>query len=172
MIWKPCPGFEAFYEVSDQGEVRGIAKRAVKGRGAIVGLVLRQTTAPDGYRKVTLRAPGRRSTKRVHRIVCEAFHGPQPTPAHEVAHGNGDRADNRAQNLRWATRLENIADKRLHGTENIGSRSGKAKLTEADVIAIRQRAAEGVMHKVIARDYPVCSSQISHIVAGDNWRHV
>lgn len=34
----------------------------------------------------------------------------------EGCHGNGDKSDNRPENLRWATHVENEQDKDLHGT--------------------------------------------------------
>lgn len=49
---------------------------------------------PLGYRKT--------ASQYVHRMVCIAFHGAQPTAKHTVDHINRDRSDNRAQNLRWA----------------------------------------------------------------------
>jgi len=44
----------------------------------------------------------------VHRIVATAFHGPQPTKDHVVDHIDTNRRNNRTENLRWVTRLENI----------------------------------------------------------------
>lgn len=44
---------------------------------------------------------------RVHRIVATAFHGNPPTPAHVVDHLDTNRRNNRPENLRWLTRLEN-----------------------------------------------------------------
>ena len=54
----------------------------------------------------------------VSRIVCEAVNGPPPTPQHEVAHncGRGHLGCCNPQHLRWATRAENQADRRIHGT--------------------------------------------------------
>lgn len=43
----------------------------------------------------------------VHRIVCTAFNGPPPTDQHVVDHIDTNRANNRPENLRWLTRLEN-----------------------------------------------------------------
>ena len=44
---------------------------------------------------------------KIHRAVCEAFHGPAPTPQHVVLHLNEDGLDNQPSNLRWGTRKEN-----------------------------------------------------------------
>lgn len=44
----------------------------------------------------------------VHRIVCSAFHDAPPTDNHVVDHIDTNRANNRAENLRWVTRLENV----------------------------------------------------------------
>ena len=48
------------------------------------------------------------SSHRVHRIVATAFHGQQPTKDHVVDHVDTNRRNNRPENLRWVTRLENI----------------------------------------------------------------
>ncbi len=44
----------------------------------------------------------------VHRIVATAFHGQAPTEQHVIDHINTNKQDNRPENLRWVTRLENI----------------------------------------------------------------
>jgi len=45
---------------------------------------------------------------KVHRVVCEAFHGPAPFPKSVVIHLNEDATDNRAENLKWGTQKENL----------------------------------------------------------------
>ncbi len=54
----------------------------------------------DGYMAV--------ANHKVHRIVAIAFHGPPPSKAHVVDHIDTNRRNNRPENLRWVTRLENI----------------------------------------------------------------
>ena len=46
--------------------------------------------------------------ERVHRIVATAFHGPAPSEQHVVDHIDTNRRNNRPENLRWLTKLENI----------------------------------------------------------------
>ncbi|PQJ23362.1 HNH endonuclease signature motif containing protein [Tenacibaculum sp. SG-28] len=48
------------------------------------------------------------SSNRVHQIVATAFHGENPTGNHVVDHIDTNRQNNRPENLRWVTRLENI----------------------------------------------------------------
>lgn len=49
-----------------------------------------------------------------HILVCTAFHGPRPTPKHQVDHINRDKWDNRPENLRWVTCHENHMNGKLH----------------------------------------------------------
>lgn len=44
---------------------------------------------------------------RVHQVVCTAFNGPEPYPQMVVDHIDTNRCNNRPENLRWVTRLEN-----------------------------------------------------------------
>src|SRR3990167_2955933 len=60
----------------------------------------------------------------VHRLACEAIHGPPPTPKHEAAHlcGKGHNGCCNPQHVRWATPAENCADALAHGTQARGER--------------------------------------------------
>lgn len=50
----------------------------------------------------------------LHILVCTAFHGPRPSPKHQVDHINRDRWDNRPENLRWVTCHENHMNSITH----------------------------------------------------------
>lgn len=101
-------------------------------------------------------------------VLCEMAHGERPSPTHEAAHSCGNRACVSPQHLRWATPQENSDDKDIHGTKPLGRRSGKAKLTENDILAIR--AAEGVApSSELAGRYGVHSNTIRVIQRGLRW---
>lgn len=70
--------------------------------------------SPRGYARMHVN--GR--DKRVSRLVCEEAYGTPPTPDHHAAHscGKGHLACVTKRHLRWATPVENAADKIIHGT--------------------------------------------------------
>lgn len=102
-IWKPVPSYEGYYSVSNLGRVR----RDMACRGARAGRVFTGAQDPGGY--LALRLARQRVNKRVlvHRVVCEAFHGPPPPGRNWVNHKDGVRANNRADNLEWCSPREN-----------------------------------------------------------------
>lgn len=158
--WLPVVGYEGLYEVSDLGRIRS----QHHGRQRI----LRLATDFSGYPMVPLTKAGRRVSKTVHRIVCRAFHGDPPVGKPEVAHKNGNRADARAANLRWANRRENLADRVSHGTLLSGERHPRAILSAADVAAIRLRAADAAAD--LADEFGVSDTTIRDVRSGRRWR--
>src|SRR5260221_14355915 len=104
-IWLPiqdCPG----YEISNFGRVRSLDGLfwMRRGRGywqKRKGKILKPWLSGDQTKHLTLDL-GVGNPRKVHILVCNAFHGPKPSPDHEVAHGDGDSMNNRSGNLRWA----------------------------------------------------------------------
>lgn len=52
--------------------------------------------------------PNRQAPRKVHQLVCEAFHGPRPFDEAVVIHIDEDGLNNRPENLRWGTQKENL----------------------------------------------------------------
>lgn len=105
-IWKDIPGFEGVYQVSNFGNVKSLnyaRRRAPR--------CIKQTYTKDKYLKVDLHKCGHKKTIAVHRLVCEAFVS-KVKGRDEVNHINGDKEDNRAENLEWVTHLENVRHSR------------------------------------------------------------
>lgn len=160
--WKPVVGFEGLYEVSDHGRVRSFRRCGSSG-GAVA---VRETHR--GHLRVDLCKNGKKSVKRVHRLVLEAFSGPCPNKM-ECRHLNGVPDDNRPENLKWGTHAENRQDMIDHGTSTRGEKNPNAKLTIMDVKLIRIWLALGYKLKEIAGAFGVTGGNIQAIDRGVSW---
>lgn len=118
--WRPVPGYEGYYEVSDLGRVRsldGLDNRGRRRNGKLLSPSLR-----SGYRRIQLHRDGMGRTEYVHTLVLCAFVGPRPS-GHEACHGEGGPLDNRLANLRWGTSTDNNFDQVKAGTHPNSRRS-------------------------------------------------
>ena len=160
--WKPistAPG----YRISNLGRVSS-PKRAVMTPG----------TDTYGYKQVYLGTADLPVGKRrvlVHHLVLEAFGGPRPDGA-ICRHLNGQRDDNRIENLAWGTMRENAEDRSNHGRSNAGERSPSAKLSPSKVVQIRRLKSEGVTYRSLIALYGVTKSALLDVVKGRTWRNV
>lgn len=93
-VWRDIPGWEGLYQVSNQGRIRSIRVKVTKPFDA------------KGYKVATLHSGDRKERAGVHRFVAQAFL-PNPEGKEQVNHKNGDRSDNRVENLEWVTCQEN-----------------------------------------------------------------
>jgi hypothetical protein len=154
--WAPIHGFESLYEISFSGQVRSTK-----------GYSLSPWRNRNGYWMISLSGRGRRTHRYIHRLMLESFIGPAPSRRHTACHNDGDKSNNHLSNLRWDTRLANHLDKKRHGTFQAGENHGMAKLSEADVAAIRASSTPGVE---LAARFGVTPTTISHIRRGRTWR--
>lgn len=154
--WRPTR-FDGYW-VSSLGRVRGRT-----------GVILKPYIDPRGYATVSC---GKNNPRDVHVLVCEAWNGPPPAPGMHAAHHNGNPQDNRPDNLRWATPLENIGQDRLrHGTVPRGEKHALAKLTQEKAREIRAQlpGRRGTINR-LAREYGVTKTVITNIRDNITWR--
>ena len=174
-VWRPVVGWEGLYSVSDWGRVRSEDRVVPHWRGGTrlqPGRIL--IPGSHGYPRLTvvLWGNGKHTTKKVHQLVAAAFLGPCPKGL-IVLHGEGGGLDNRASNLSYGTYKKNCGEDRLRdGTLCRGSQNYGARFTEADVLQIRERIAQGAKQRSIAKEYGVAETTISAIKHGRNWAHV
>lgn len=126
-------------------------------------------TNTHGYGQVRFRG----AQAPAHRVVCELAHGPAPTPDHHAAHDNNgvmcvSRSCVNPNHLRWATPLENEADKTKHGGIVRGERHGRSKLTEQQVQEIRLMRGKAETSDLAER-YSVSVRTIRSIHSGEKW---
>lgn len=158
--WLPVVGWEGWYEVSDLGQVRSIRfNKIMNGRDG-----------GEGYLRVTLVADGRSTSKKVHRLVACAFLGPLP-PGFQTNHKDGDKKNNRLDNLEFVTRSANMLHAYEKGCSPRGSAHPSSRLTEEKVRAIRRLLGQ-VSQGKLARIFGVSPSTIRSIGQRLSWKHV
>lgn len=119
--WRDVPGYEGFYQVSDDGQVKSLDRVVLSRLKSGVrpwrrtGRVLSAAAQPKGHMMVVLHRDGSGKTRSVHSLVLQAFVGPCPEGM-ECCHNDGNPANNHLGNLRWDTPSANVLDQVRHGT--------------------------------------------------------
>lgn len=174
-IWKPVKGYEGLYEVSNLGNVKALKRTVNKGKCHRTWDEHILKTAIDGcgYFRTNLARNGTNKTFKVHRLVVEAFI-PNPENKPTVNHINGDKTDNRVENLEWATQNEQMkhaCDMNLKRCD--GEHNSAHKLTFEEVKWIREhhipRDSQFGSLALAAR-FGVHRKTISRIVNNKTWK--
>lgn len=121
----------------------------------------------SGYGSVS---PNGRGSIGAHRYMCILVHGEPFDPKWEARHlcGKGDEGCVNPKHIVWGTRQQNVEDRRTHGTNPIGERSGKTRFTSDEVEFIRSLKGQ-MMYKDIAALFDVDASCISRIMSRKRW---
>jgi hypothetical protein len=123
----------------------------------------------DGYRTVYLGSLG---SKYVHRLIAEVYLE-NPNNYKEINHINNDRSDNRAINLEWCTRQDNINHCIKQGRKVIGIDHPLAKATDEIVLNMRKLYDETNMSmREIGDIYGISKSVSRLIIKRLTWKHV
>jgi DNA-binding XRE family transcriptional regulator len=123
---------------------------------------------PHGYLQVRKMMRGKRLCVGAHRLVWRYFKGPIP-PGLTINHRNGEKADNRPENLELATYSEQAvhAHRVLGKGQQWGQANPMAKLTNDQVVAIRNLYAGGKLRQhEIATKFGITIQTVSAIVRG------
>lgn len=126
---------------------------------------------PIPYQYANVKIDGVRTLAFIHKLVLLSFKGPCPDGM-EIRHLNGNATDNRLDNLIYGTKRENTEDRFRHGTVLAGARHPRAKLTENDILSIRERALNGESASGIARELGITKGHAARIIRGKAWKDV
>ena len=153
-IWKDVAGFDGFYQISNMGRVK-----SVNGIRSL-------SYTRDGYAKVRLLHDGKDKTYKVHRLVAEAFI-PNTDNKETVNHKDGDKTNNKVENLEWADRSEQMLHAYILGLKKPVKTN--RKLTPEQVEEIRRtykRQSKEYGTVALGRKYGVHDSVIGKVVRG------
>ena len=169
--WRNIPGFSRKYWASNMGRIFTESSHGKPNNPAI----MRPARSFD-YRRGTKEyyktaLDGR--TIVVHRIIALAWI-PNPEGKPFVNHINGNKADNRAENLEWCTTSENMLHAYRTGLEKkqLGENHHAAKLTEEKVRRFKREWAMRPRlktRKEYAEEFGVSEATIKDIVRGKSW---
>lgn len=156
-IWRDIKNYEDLYQVSNFGR----AKSFKSGKPKIFSLCNNNC----GYVQVRLYKDGGKEFLTVHRLVAEAFI-PNPDGKPFVNHKNGNKTDNRVENLEWVTVSEN-----LFHAYRIGLTNGRRKLTDDQVRYVRENP-DGLMQKELGQMFGLLQNTISSCRNGKTYKNV
>lgn len=167
--WIAVPGYEGWYEVSDHGRARKI-RRSRRGHASTSAGPLPHVLAPLIYRKGYIKVhfascDGTKPERRMflHRIIWTAFNGPIPDGI-TINHRDGDKANNRLDNLELATHAEQLEHARAIGLKS------PAKISPDDVKDLRQKyASKQWSQKDLAQLFGISLSYVQKIVRRVIW---
>lgn len=145
--WKDIVNFENMYMISDLGRVWS----AVSNRYL--------STPPNkyGYLHFCLSKDNKQYTKKVHTEMAKAFLG-EMLPGQHVKHINGDKTDNRLENLAYGTSKQNMDDMRQPGY------MGKQRLSHMDIEKMNELAFSGAKSKGILKEFNISpSTMLTHL---------
>ena len=159
-LWLPIPDYESLYQVSDCSRARSLDRQTTflhQGKPRTrhrKGKILAECAGSHGYINITLAKDGVNRCFSLQVLVARAFLGPCP-PGHEVAHLDGNRLNNRLDNLKYKTHKENAQDMIDHGRSGKGEKNSNAKLSDQERNQIVDLYRGGMTISELAHAYAV-----------------
>jgi hypothetical protein len=176
--WRPIEGFENAYHVSSLGRVKSLGrtvKRAFAGELRVPERIIKSHVTEHGYEVVGLWANGKIKNARVHVLVAKAF-VPNPEGKRCVNHVNGNKLDNRFENLEWCTHSENMKHAYDTGLNSSIGRAVKASIEKNKRRVVR---SDGVVFDSISdakretgvNNISACCRGVQKTAGGYGWKY-
>lgn len=167
--WRPVVGHEGKFEVSTLGRVKALAHERRHWCGRSIPQperIVKQSRHSGGYSIVSLR-DGKKHFS--HKLVMAAFVG--TADGRDVNHINGDKSDNRLDNLEYCDRLHNVRHAIATGLQdNGGEGNGMHKYTAGQIVAAHRMVASGSTQSEASRATGVDESTVQQVASGNRWK--
>ena len=176
MSWRDIKGYENFYQINDKGQVKSLKRtvyRSYKGKDSYY-TIKESMLRPDiknGYFYVALCKNSKIKHHYIHRLVAEYFVA-NPENKTCVNHIDSNRLNNSIENLEWVTYRENSIHGVKYGNVPIGEKCKNSKLSEKDVLEIRDMYIFGFKKTWLSEIYSISFSAIDLIVRNKRWKHI
>jgi len=125
-----------------------------------------------GYLSVNLSLDGKLYYRAVSALVLEAFIGPRPDGAEACHFPDHSPLNNRLDNLRWGSKVENMGDKDRLGRQPRDATHPNTKVTAEQIVAIREAVAAGEWQRHVAKRFGVTCVCVNRAVTGRTWKDV
>jgi predicted XRE-type DNA-binding protein len=151
------------YEVSNLGRVRSW-KPYGRSKNKPIKPYIKSQWLLNGYPAVIITNGKDRKSCMVHTLVAESFIGPRPD-GYVIAHKDDNRKNNKLNNLRYATRSDNIKDALKNNKMKVGENHPNAKLSSLQVAEVRHLVIDlGWTHQRVANLFNVSKSSVNQII--------
>lgn len=170
-IWKDIKGYEGLYQVSNYGRIKTLS-RFKRSKGFNKEKILSPGKSKSGYLTVLLYKNNERKNKSVHRLVCEAFIKNKYNKK-TVNHKDGNKHNNKLENLEWTTYSENgiHAFKKGLNKPSKGEKNGNSILDKQKVLEIRC-LCEKLSNAEVSRILNVNKGTVSDVKLRKTWNHI
>ena len=173
-IWKDIKNFEGYYQVSNFGRVKSVARDidiVKKNMRYIIKWeekIIKPNKLKTGYNIVHLRKDNKRYGLTIHRLVAVAFLY-NKNKSYKVNHKNGIKTDNRVENLEWCNCFENMKHAYENNLINIKNRCKKIICIEESRSFDSIKSAS-VFYKINPCCISHCLNGLSKTAGGYHWR--
>lgn len=183
-IWKPVKDYEDYYEISTLGRLKSFKREYWSGVNFSSKKIQEEfitygTTHNQGYKVYGLNKNGLYKGVKIHRLVAQAFI-PNPDNLPQVNHKDGNKANNKVDNLEWCTPLYNMRHSFETGLNipsfkkiSTNGDNSYTKIINSNIVRnIREEFKKGKTQRQLMDIFKLKRSHINDIVRNKTWKNI